>query len=264
MLGAVVGRDKVVARVAASLDFSRVERTEETYDPDRTAIRTQRTTREETIGAKTPGGAPGVQANLTNDPAAAAGPDGPKSERRDESQSYEVSKVVSRTVAPVGAVKQLSVAVLIDGTYSEGEGGKRTFSARPSEEMDRLRELVKSAVGFSESRGDKIEITSVPFQSEPLPVGEGALGSLGRWAPAIATRLLAVIFAAGMLLYVVRPVVLGLAARVPAQAVGPGALVGMDAAVAQLTQENLALTQQHPERAAQLVREWLREGGPEA
>src|SRR5438445_746144 len=146
------------ARVAASLDFARVERTEETYDPDRTAVRTQRTTREETVGAKTPGGAPGVQANLTNDPAAAAGPEGPKSERRDESQSYEVSKVVSRTVAPVGAVKQLSVAVLIDGTYSEGEGGKRTFSARPSEEMDRLRELVKSAVGFSESRGDKIEI----------------------------------------------------------------------------------------------------------
>src|SRR3989454_1722830 len=108
MLGAVVGRDKVVARVAASLDFSRVERTEETYDPDRTAIRTQRTTREETIGAKTPGGAPGVQANLTNDPAAAAGPDGPKSERRDESQSYEVSKGVSRPGAAVGAGKPLS------------------------------------------------------------------------------------------------------------------------------------------------------------
>src|SRR5947199_348236 len=131
----------------------------------------------------------GVQANLTNDPAAASGPDGPKSERRDESQSYEVSKVVSRTVAPVGAVKQLSVAVLIDGTYTEGEGGKRTFNARPSEEMDRLRELVKSAVGFSESRGDKIEITSVPFQSEPPPAGEATLGSLGRWAPAVVTRL---------------------------------------------------------------------------
>src|SRR5438093_2897132 len=264
MLGAIVGRDKVVARVAASLDFSRVERTEETYDPDRTAVRTQHTTREETIGAKTPGGAPGVQANLTNDPAAAAGPEGPKSDRRDESQSYEVSKVVSRTVAPVGAVKQLSVAVLIDGTYTEGEGGKRTFNARPSEEMDRLRELVKSAVGFSESRGDKIEITSVPFQSEPPPAGEGAFGLVGRWAPAVVTRLLGVVFAAAMLLYVVRPVVLGVAARLPAGPAGPGALTGMDAAVAQLTQENLALTQQHPERAAQLVREWLRVGGPEA
>src|SRR5256712_10045649 len=263
MLGAVVGRDKVVARVAASLDFSRVERTEETYDPDRTAIRTQRTTREETIGAKTPGGPPGVQANLTNDPAAAAGPDGPKSERRDETQSYEVSKVVSRTVAPVGAVKQLSVAVLIDGTYTEGEGGKRTFNARPSEEIDRLRELVKSAVGFSESRGDKIEIASVPFQSEAPPAGEGVVGSLGRWAPVLVTRILGVVFAAAMLLWVVRPVVLGIATRLPAGPGGRGALAGMDGAVAQLTQENLALTQQHPERAAQLVREWLRDGGAE-
>jgi len=78
------------------------------------------------------------------------------------------------------------------------------------------------------------------------------------------TRLLGVVFAAAMLLYVVRPVVLGVAARLPAAPGGRGALGGMDAAVAQLTQENLALTQQHPERAAQLVREWLRVGGPEA
>src|SRR5438067_390036 len=167
-------------------------------------------------------------------------------------------------VPVVGAVKTLTVPGLIDGTYSEGEGGKRVFNARPSDEMGRLRELVKSAVAFSESRGDKIEVASVPFQSEPPPVAEGTLGPLSRWAPAMVTRLLGVVFAAAMLLYVVRLVVLGVAARLPAAPGGRGALGGMDAAVAQLTQENLALTQQHPERAAQLVREWLRVGGPEA
>src|SRR5437870_1114501 len=72
MLAAVVGRDKAIARVAATLEVARVERTEETYDPERTALRTQRTTREQ--------------------------------ERRDESQSYEGSKVVSHTVAPAGVV----------------------------------------------------------------------------------------------------------------------------------------------------------------
>src|SRR5947207_5295402 len=65
MLAAVVGRDKAVARVAATLDFARVERTEETYDPERTALRTQRTTREQTTGARAGGGAPGVQSKLT-------------------------------------------------------------------------------------------------------------------------------------------------------------------------------------------------------
>src|SRR5256885_852656 len=105
MLAAVVGRDKAIARVAATLEVARVERTEETYDPERTALRTQRTTREQPTGARTGGGAPGVQSNLTNDPAATTEPKG----RRDESQSYEVSKVVSKvvshTVAPAGVVK---------------------------------------------------------------------------------------------------------------------------------------------------------------
>jgi flagellar M-ring protein FliF len=224
MLAAVVGREKAIARVAATLEAARVERTEETYDPERTALRTQRTTREQ--------------------------------ERRDESQSYEVSKVVSHTVAPAGVVKQLSVAVLIDGTYT-GAGAARKFTPRPAEELARLKELVKNAVGFSEARGDRIEITSVPFQSEPAAAGEGVLAALDTWLPALLMRLLAVGLVAAGLFYVVRPLVLGLA---PPGSEGRAALP--EAAAAQLTQENLALTQQNPERAAQLVREWLREGAP--
>src|SRR5213083_857540 len=208
MLAAVVGRDKAVARVAATLEVARVERTEETYDPERTALRTQRTTREQPTGARTGGGAPGVQSNLTNDPAATTEPKG----RRDESQSYEVSKVVSHTVAPAGVVKQLSVAVLIDGTYT-GAGAARKFTPRPAEEVARLKELVKNAVGFSEARGDRIEITSVPFQSEPAAAGEGVLAALDTWLPALLMRLLAVGLVAAGLFYVVRPLVLGLAAR---------------------------------------------------
>ena len=144
------------------------------------------------------------------------------------------------------------------------ENGEKTFVPRPQEELDRLKELVKSAVGFSEERGDKIEVASVAFQSEPMPAGEGILGVVGRWAPAVLLRLLAVGFAAAMLLYVVRPLVLGLAAR-PASLGGAAAriaLSGPEAAVAQLTQENAVIAQQDPERAARLVREWLHEAGP--
>jgi len=197
-----------------------------------------------------------VQSNLTNDPAAVNEPEGPRTERRDESQSYEVSKVVSHTVAPAGVVKQLSVAVLIDGTYT-GAGAARKFTPRPAEELARLKELVKNAVGFSEARGDRIEITSVPFQSEPAAAGEGVLAALDTWLPALLMRLLAVGLVAAGLFYVVRPLVLGLAARA-----SEGRAALPQAAAAQLTQDNLALTQQNPERAAQLVREWLREGAP--
>jgi flagellar M-ring protein FliF len=253
MLGAVVGRDKVIARVAATLDFARNERTEETYDPDKTVLRAQHNIREQTQGAHTaPAGAPGAQANLTNDANAGAGSDAARSERRDESQTYELSKVVSRTVAPVGGVKQLSVAVVIDGTYKE-ENGEKTFVPRPQEELDRLKELVKNAVGYSEDRGDKIEVASQPFQGETLPAGEGILGTVGRWAPVVLTRLLGVAFAGAMLLWVVRPLVLGLAVR-------GGGGGDVENAVTRLTQDNLQITQQNPERAAQLVREWLEAG----
>src|SRR5262249_55987699 len=153
MLGTIVGREKVIARVAAAIDFARVERTEESFDPDKAVVRMQHTTKEETTGAKTtasnPSGAPGTASNLTNDPSAQGGGESSaKSERRDETQNYEISKTVSRTVAPVGGVKQLSVAVVVDGTYKE-ENGQRTFVPRPDDELDKLRELTKSAVGFN-------------------------------------------------------------------------------------------------------------------
>ena len=97
----------------------------------------------------------------------------------------------------------------------------------------------------------------MPFQTEPWTSGESVLAALGTWLPALLMRLLAVGLVAAGLFYVVRPLVLGLAARG-----GEGRAALPEAATAQLTQENLALTQQNPERAAQLVREWLREGVP--
>ncbi|HLY37753.1 MAG TPA: flagellar M-ring protein FliF C-terminal domain-containing protein [Candidatus Binatia bacterium] len=226
MLGAVVGPNGAIARVAATLDFARVERTEETYDPDRTALRSQHATRD--------------------------------SERRDDSQTYEVSKLVSRTVAPGGGLKQLSVAVLVDGVYSE-QNGTRVFTPRSPEEMGRLRELVKGAVGFSEGRGDKIEVVCVPFHTEPVPPGESVLRTVAVSIPAVFLRLLAVAFVVVVLLYVVRPLVLAVATRpAPSAVERPAAALGVEGAGTELTRENVALTRANPERAAQLVREWLR------
>jgi len=263
MLATVVGRDKVTARVSARLDFARAERTEERYDPDGAVVKQSHTTREETTGASQAGGAAGAQSNLTNDPAAIAAGDGPKSSRRDEQQTWEISKIVSRTVAPVGAVQQLSVAVLVDGTYSE-ENGQRTFVPRPQEELDRLGELVKSAIGLDETRGDRISVSSAPFQVEASEEwsGGGITAGIGHWVPALLTRLLAVAVAVVVLLFVVKPLLLALAVRRATGAAAALELGDLSGAVQALTQENLLLTQQNPERAAQLVREWLGEEQP--
>jgi flagellar M-ring protein FliF len=247
LLGAVVGRDKTIARVAATVDFARVERTEESYDPDRAVLRRQRTRREWTA------------AGVDGKPAREANESGvPRTERRDDSESYVVSKVVSRTFAPVGALKRISVAVLIDGTYTERDG-KPVFTPRPQEELDRLKELVKNAVGFSEARGDRIQIASVPFQRDVTPAAARVLSTVAHWGPVFLVRLVAVGFAVAMLFYVVRPVVIALATRPRAEsrAAPPAA-----AATERLTRETLALVRRDPERAAQLVREWLSESVP--
>jgi flagellar M-ring protein FliF len=259
MLGTVVGREGVIARVSAQLDFARAERTEERFDPDGAVVKTQQNTKEETTGAKVAGGAPGTQSNLTNDPIAVEAPQGPSSHRKEEQQTFEISKIVSRTIAPVGSVQQMSVAVLVDGTWKE-ENGERTFVPRPQDELDRLKELVKSAVGFNEERGDRVEITSAPFQTPEAVTGDGVISTVGRWAPSVLTRLLGVAFVALALLYVVKPLLMTLAQR--RSLLGSNGEIDttdMTAAMAQLTQENLQLTQRNPERAAQLVREWLYE-----
>ena len=231
LLAPVVGAGKVVARVAATIDFARNERTEETYDPDKTVVRESSATRESSASAT------------------------PRMERRDEKQSFDVSKTVSRTVAPVGTVKALSVAVLIDGTYREDEG-RRVFVPRPDDEIERLKALVASAVGVSDARGDRLEVTSAPFQSPEPEAASGFLAATPAWAPPLAARLFAVLFALGALALVVRPVVRALATARPATEIRLGERAG---AAGELTRENVTLAQQNPERAAQLVREWLAE-----
>ncbi len=234
LLATMVGPGKVIARVAATIDFSRTERTEETYDPDKTVMRESHSTREQT-------------------PAAA------RTERRDETQSFEVSKTISRTVAPVGTVKSLSVAVLIDGTYRE-QNGERVFVPRPEDELERMKTLVSGALGISEARGDRLEVTSAPFQTPAPEPARSALAGVTQWVPALAPRLLGVALVLGLLAIVVRPLVQAIrATRGPARPRIPTTFVERDGAVGELARENVSLAQQNPERAAQLVRQWLAE-----
>src|SRR5262249_8216260 len=116
-----------------------------------------------------------------------------------------------------------------------------------------------SAVGFSEERGDKVEIASVQFQTEEPLAAEGVVGRLMSGAPSLILKLLMVALVFGGIFYVIPAVARSLGT--PGGPLGPR-LTGPQAAIA-LTQENLALTQQNPERAAQLVREWLHESGGE-
>jgi flagellar M-ring protein FliF len=248
LLATVVGAGKVVARVAATVDFARTERTEEIYDPDRTVVRESHAMSEETAGG------PDAKAPMGTRPDAAA----PRTERRDETQSFEVSKTTSRTIAPMGGVKALSVAVLIDGTYRE-QDGTRVFVPRTEDELARFRSIVASAVGISEERGDRLEVTSAPFQPPAAAVADPSpLATAPAWPPAMVLRLLGLGAIGLVLVLVVRPLVRALGrAGAPAQR-GAGAVVAeRESTFTELARQNATLAQRHPERAAELVRRWL-------
>lgn len=260
MLERVLGPGHAVARVTAELDLAQVEKTEEVFDPDRTAVRTERRNAEKNLAAAA-SGVPGASATLTNETAAAAGPDGPRSEREDSVRNYEISRVTSRRVEPMGAIRKLTVAVLVDGV-SRGEGAERTFVPRPAEEVERYKELVKRAVGFRKDRGDEIEIVSAPFQAaatEPLE-SPGVLARLSGWSDDLwrAAALLTLLVVA---LTVVRPWLLSVAGRPPLAP--PKALAALERAALpappDLGAQLAEIARQNPQQAALVIRQWVAE-----
>ncbi|MDZ4785872.1 MAG: flagellar basal-body MS-ring/collar protein FliF [bacterium] len=172
MLSKILGAGKVIARVTTELDFSQNEREEESYDPGGQVARSERSI-EEGIGSNSKGGIPGVVSNLTD----AQAQQNPESEsqnlRRKESvKNFEVSRAVSKTSSPRGNLTKLSVAVLVDGTYDiipaakEGEEATKIYKTLPPETIQKIEDVVRSAVGFDPGRGDTLTVENIPFYVE--------------------------------------------------------------------------------------------------
>ncbi|MGE3540095.1 MAG: flagellar basal-body MS-ring/collar protein FliF [Candidatus Tectimicrobiota bacterium] len=167
LLEPALGKGKVRARVSATLDFQQLERTEERYDAENPATRSQQRSKEEGTGSGywsigPPGVRPNTEGAQIQNPA-----DKATSARQTETINYELSKTVSKLVAPTGDIKRLSVGVLVDGTYQPGEkAGERKYVPRSAEELAKFRDIVRGAVGYNESRGDKVEVASMPFEPE--------------------------------------------------------------------------------------------------
>jgi len=173
MVSHVVGVGKVIANVTVELDFKKEEKTEEIFDPDQVVVRSEKRVKEARQNSEnSAGGVPGTQAN-TPQPANApgGGSQATTSDRARDLINYEINKVVRHTVRQAGDMRRLSVAVLVDGTYEmEDEDGKMVekYKPRTVEEIRKIRELVKRAVGFDGERSDSIEVVSVPFQTSVL------------------------------------------------------------------------------------------------
>jgi flagellar M-ring protein FliF len=184
MLEKALGANRTIVRVSCALNFKRHEMTEERYLPENQVVRSEQmfneTTREKD---PIPQGIPGIQSNLPETSPAqnkTADSENTTFAKQDRTVNYEIGKLTSRTLEPVGTTERISVAVLVDGTYQSNpkENGKLewTYVPRSSEELTKIENLVKSAVNFVADRGDKVEVVNIPF--ETAKIGEAETDSM--------------------------------------------------------------------------------------
>ncbi len=179
LLDATLGVGVAIVRVAADLSFAREERTEERFNPETIATRSFQVT-EERDGAAGPtaAGVPGTPSNLPGGQTPTTGAAGGAGlARRTETRNYEVSKITTRAIEPVGRVTRLDVAVVVDGTWT-GAGAQRRYRARPAEELARVRTIVESAVGAQADRGDRVTVECVQFAPVVVAASEPAVDAI--------------------------------------------------------------------------------------
>ncbi len=221
MLDARVGPGKAVVEVAVDVVTDSEQVTQTTYDPQgRVAISSE--TQQKTGTSKGAGGSVTVASNLPSGDANNSSQNTSQNSDTQERVNYEVSQTKRQIVKAPGAIRKISVAVLVDGEPVKDANGKLTMQPRSDTELAALKELVSSAAGLDPSRGDVITIKSMLFQpnvAQGTTAKAGFLAPLGRFDLMSAIQLAVLALVALVLgLFVVRPVL------VPALAGGSGAL----------------------------------------
>lgn len=234
LLSPITGPGNVRAQVSADLDFTVIDQTKETYNPDMPAIRSEQTTEQRTVGSAVPQGIPGALSNEPPAPAQAGAPAAPTAKNakpqtgaaapaeppvpvnttRRATRNYELDRVISHTRLPSGSVRRLSVAVVVDNLPSADANGNAQSRPLSPQELDRLTGLVKEAVGFDAERGDSVSVMNVPFSVPPPPEPLPAPSLLDRpWVWSVAKGTLAGGLILVLVLAVLRPLMRELAAK---------------------------------------------------
>jgi len=213
----IVGPDGARIQVSAELDFNRITRTSDTFDPEGQVVRSTQTVEESnssadgiandavTVGNAIPNGTDAEGANGSTDQA----------NRTEETVNYEISRTTQTEVIEAGSIKRLSVAVAVDGIYTQAADGTVTYTPRAEDQLSKITALVRSAIGYDQSRGDIVEVVNIQFAArsipEPLPeIEEPFLGlTKADYMRMGETGVLALISLL-VLLFVVRPLLRGI------------------------------------------------------
>jgi len=170
IVSSVVGAGRARVELSADFDYNKITQTSDRFDPEGRVLRSSQTREESSATADNSGQVtvnnelPGNQ-NKDN-----ATPARDQSKKTEETNNYEISRTTKTEVTEAGRVNRISVAVLVDGSYSKNDKGEMVYQERSKEQLDRIAALVRSAIGFDQKRGDQVEVVNLKFAEAPLVV----------------------------------------------------------------------------------------------
>ncbi len=285
----VVGAQRIRASVNVDYDSSSSEENQETYDPKSAVAVTMQTSEEKTSGGETTGGVPGTASNVPNANTPAKSED----ENDDTVQSsktqnatYAVDKVVRHTIQPVGRIRRITAALLVDDAVEiQQANGKSTETRRKRtpEELKQIEILAAAAIGLDEKRGDTLAVQNLSFQQLPqqAPASPSKVDRIrvivNDWSSLIRYAVILVLFSLIYML-LLRPIkkqALAVFSQLPDRSAAqlkaematavPGSAEVV--ALSEADRQSLGLQKQLAERAkgepavtGRLVQAWLREG----
>ncbi len=151
ILDNVLGYGNSVIRINADIDFNQIEKTMELYDPETQVAISEQTIKSESGGKSISDSNVVLTENTTT--------------------NYEVSKTVQRVIEGAGNIKRLTLAAVINGVTKEikqGEEVKKVIEPRTDEQMKKLEEIIKQAVGFNAERNDEVSVVTMPFETQEM------------------------------------------------------------------------------------------------
>ncbi|CAH1073814.1 flagellar basal-body MS-ring/collar protein FliF [Candidatus Nitrotoga sp. 1052] len=180
IIAPLIGANNVRAQVTADVDFAQTEQTAESYkpnqDPKESTLRSQQTMASTNAGGQNASGVPGALSNQPPVPATApivapssavaVATGGVTSSLKESTVNYEVDRTIRHTKLPVGSIKRLSVAVVLNNRTVTDKNGKKSSKPLNDSEKEQITALVKDAMGFNVSRGDSLNVLNSAFNVE--------------------------------------------------------------------------------------------------
>ncbi|MDB6085951.1 MAG: flagellar M-ring protein FliF [Gammaproteobacteria bacterium] len=296
LLEPMIGAGRVRATVTADLDFTITEETHENYDPQKTAVRSEQTSKEERKGGDGVEGIPGALSNQPPGtsgapviPGAAATPgspatqttaaSGPSSNAERSTRNFEVDRKLSYVKQPIGSLKRLSVGVVLDDWQKIDAEGKVSTTPMSDTDIKRFTQLVRESIGLNDQRGDKLDVLNQAFKTNgPLPPVDGLPLWQSPWVAQLAKQIVGAALVLVVAFLVLRPLMKSLTKM-------PSRLTSGSGDAADLAGDRVSLSKKHgpaiklapsfeqqiaaartlvgqdPKRAAQVVKDWVAADG---